>query len=92
MISDMAPNATGVKVLDKENILVLCYSVLRFGVLMSAEGASLLVKLWDSGDVSKLEKDVGRFYETVKRVKPLSSRSDSAELFILARGFKGVKL
>lgn len=89
VLSDMAPNATGVRCLDQENITKLCYSVLRFAVLMSSPDASCLVKLWDNGDVQKLEKDMLRFYKTVKRVKPPASRSDSAEMFLLARGFAG---
>lgn len=91
VLSDMAPNATGVRMLDQENIMSLCYSVLRFALAMSAINAHLVVKLWANGDVSKLEKDLRRFYEHVKRVKPESSRSDSAELFLVARQYKGMK-
>lgn len=87
----MAPNATGVRMLDQENIMSLCYSVLRFALAMSAINAHLVVKLWANGDVSKLETDLGRFYEQVKRVKPESSRSDSAELFLVARQYKGME-
>jgi 23S rRNA (uridine2552-2'-O)-methyltransferase len=54
-------------------------------------GGDLLVKVWDGGDVPKLENDLKKFYENVRRIKPPSSRSDSAEHFILARGFIGLK-
>ncbi|XP_017474878.1 PREDICTED: rRNA methyltransferase 2, mitochondrial [Rhagoletis zephyria] len=91
VLSDMAPNATGVKMLDQENIMGLCYAVLRFALAMSAPEAHLVVKLWANGDVPKLEKDLERFYEHVKRVKPESSRSDSAEFFLVARRFKGLE-
>ncbi|XP_037948561.1 rRNA methyltransferase 2, mitochondrial-like [Teleopsis dalmanni] len=90
VLSDMAPNATGIRMLDQENIINLCYSVLRFALIMSAKGANLVVKVWDNGDVAKLEKDISRFYDKVKRVKPQSSRSDSAEHFLVARNFKGL--
>lgn len=90
VLSDMAPNASGVKVLDQENITELCYSVLRFALAMSANGADLVVKIWNNGAVPKLEKDMLKFYEKVKRIKPFSSRSDSAEHFMLARNFKGL--
>ena len=91
ILSDMAPNATGVRQLDQENITTLCYKVLRFAVLMSSPNASLLVKVWDNGDVPKLEEDMRRFYRTVKRAKPTASRADSAENFILAKGFLGLE-
>uniref|UniRef100_A0A182JGN7 rRNA methyltransferase 2, mitochondrial n=1 Tax=Anopheles atroparvus TaxID=41427 RepID=A0A182JGN7_ANOAO len=91
VLSDMAPNATGVRALDQENITTLCYSVLRFAILMSTPNASLLMKVWDNGDVPKLEKSILEYYKTVKRVKPRASRDDSAENFILARGFLGIE-
>lgn len=87
----MAPNATGVRMLDQEVITNLCYDVLRFALAMSAPHANLVVKVWDNGDVPKLEKDILRFYEKVKRVKPRASRGDSSEHFFVARDFKGLE-
>lgn len=91
VLSDMAPNATGVRSLDQENITDLCYSVLRFAIQMSAENSSLLMKVWDNGAVPQLERDINRYYRIVKTVKPNASRSDSAEKFVLAKGFVGIK-
>lgn len=87
----MAPNATGVRSLDQEHITKLCYSVLRFAALVSSVNASLVVKLWNNGEVPQLEKDMLRFYEKVKLVKPAASRADSSEVFLLAKGFFGLK-
>lgn len=89
VLSDMAPNATGVRMLDQESITNLCYEVLKFALAMSAPQANLVVKIWDNGDVPKLERDMLCYYEKVKRVKPRGSRSDSSEHFLVARGFKG---
>ncbi|KAM7362978.1 mitochondrial rRNA methyltransferase 2 [Cochliomyia hominivorax] len=91
VLSDMAPNATGIRMLDQEIITNLCYDVLRFAIVMSAPQANLVVKVWDNGDVPKLEKDIKRFYEKVKRVKPKASRGDSSEHFFVAKGFKGLE-
>lgn len=92
VLSDMAPNATGVRSLDQENISKLCYSVLRFAVLVSSVKASILVKLWCNGEAQQLEQNMLRFYEHVKFVKPSASRSDSAEIFLLGKGFRGLKM
>lgn len=91
VLSDMAPNATGVRCLDQENITNLCYTVLRFAVKMSAKNASLLVKVWDNGEVPQFEKDMLRFYKSVKIIKPVASRADSSEKFLLGREFVGLK-
>lgn len=90
VLSDMAPSATGIKQLDNENILKLCYNVLRFALLVSRTGASVLMKLWQCGETKKLETDIARFYDNVRIVKPHASRSDSAEIFLLGRDFKGI--
>jgi 23S rRNA (uridine2552-2'-O)-methyltransferase len=91
VLSDMAPNATGIRALDQENITNLCYAVVRFALQMSKVNASLLMKVWDNGDVPKLEKDLLQYYKSVKSVKPISSRNDSSEKFLLARNFVGLE-
>lgn len=91
VMSDMAPKASGIKVMDQENIINLCYSAFRFAVQMSALNSTLLVKLWQGTGAKELETDLAKFYKTVRVIKPNSSRSDSAEIFLLAREFKGLK-
>lgn len=91
VLSDMAPNATGVRALDQDNIVTLCYTVLRFAIMMSSPQASLLVKLWDNGEVHKIEKDMLKYYKYVKHIKPKASRSESSEKFLLATDFYGLK-
>lgn len=85
----MAPNASGIRCIDQEKIMDLCYNVLRFAILMSSENANLLVKIWDNGNVKKFEQTVLRFYKSFKYIKPQASRSESAENFLLAKGFLG---
>lgn len=91
VLSDMAPNATGVRSLDQEIIMDLVYNVLRFAVQMSSENANLLVKIWDNGDVKKFEDVARRYYKSIKRIKPEASRGDSAEMFLLAKEFCGIQ-
>lgn len=91
MLSDMAPNATGVRSMDQDQIIDLCYSVLRLAVQISHDNATILVKVWDGGDVPKLQRDFEKFYKNVKFIKPHASRMDSSEKFMLGRGFKGLK-
>lgn len=91
VMSDMAPNASGVRCLDQEKIMSLCYSVLRFAISISSPGACLLVKVWDNAEIRKFEKDALHYYKTLKHIKPKASRSDSSEKFLLAKEFIGVK-
>lgn len=91
VLSDMAPNATGVRELDKDRIIGLCYMAIRFAALVTRIDGNLLFKVWDGKEVPILEMDLERFYKSIKIMKPKASRSDSSEKFILARGFKGIQ-
>ncbi|XP_059476289.1 rRNA methyltransferase 2, mitochondrial [Neocloeon triangulifer] len=91
VVSDMAPSATGFQEMDHESIVKLSYSALRFSLKISKVGGFFLTKIWEGALRSKFEKDLQLYYNRVQVVKPKSSRSDSAEIFLLARDFKGLK-
>lgn len=63
----------------------------RFAVLNSSVGATCLIKILDGSQNVEIEKTLIKFYSNVKFVKPDASRSDSAEKYLLAREFKGLK-
>lgn len=89
ILSDMAPSCSGIKSLDQENIMELVYSVFEFSKYLEAN--VMLVKVWSNGELAKYVNIVKEYYETCRYVKPDASRSDSAEMFILARNFKSQK-
>ncbi|CAL7940770.1 unnamed protein product [Xylocopa violacea] len=91
VLSDMAPNASGVRDLDHQNILVLAYSALKFALQTTEINGTFVCKMWDGGKSEQLEKDLLKFYKHVKNVRPQATRDDSTEKFFLARGFKGIK-
>lgn len=91
VLSDMAPNASGVQSMDHENIINLVYSALRFSVLVSNVGGTFVAKIWNGAGEKELVNDVRRFYSNVREVKPKASRGNSSEKFILARGFRGLE-
>ena len=56
---------------------------------MLRPGGSLLAKVLQGGTEPKLLAELKRDYATVRHVKPQASRADSAELYVLATGFRG---
>ena len=52
-------------------------------------GGSFLAKVIQGGTESALLAALKRDFATVKHVKPAASRADSAELYVLAQGFRG---
>lgn len=91
VLSDMAPNATGVKDMDHDNIILLAYAAMKFALRVSEPGGTFVVKLWDGRRAQQLERDLLRFYNKVKEVRPDATRDESSEKFFLAREFKGLK-
>lgn len=88
VLSDMAPNASGIKSLDQDNIMELANAVFNFAKIVSTAHSSLLIKVWSNGELNKFVENLKEFYETCKYVKPEASRPDSAEIYVLAKNFK----
>uniref|UniRef100_A0ABD2XKP2 rRNA methyltransferase 2, mitochondrial n=1 Tax=Trichogramma kaykai TaxID=54128 RepID=A0ABD2XKP2_9HYME len=91
VLSDMAPNAIGMKDADHENIIKLAYSVFKFALEVSSYESTLVIKVWDGSMSPALEKDLELFYKVVKIARPQATRDESSEKFIIAKGFKGLK-
>ncbi|KAG7316944.1 hypothetical protein KOW79_019242 [Hemibagrus wyckioides] len=88
ILSDMAPNATGVRELDHERLVSMCLSLLDLAERLLRPGGSLLCKYWDGALTHKLRDGLNRAFQDVKTVKPKASRKESAELYFLARTFR----
>jgi len=89
VLSDMSPNLGG-NSSDAAAAVPLAAAALRFAVMHSRNGSSFLCKLFDGKSVLSVENAARRFYEEVERLKPKSSRSESSEFYLVARGFRGV--
>lgn len=90
-LSDMAPNASGIRDLDHENIMKLAYSALKFALQIIHINGIFVCKLWDGKKSLQLEKDLTRFFKYVKNIRPKATRDESTEKFLIAREFKGIK-
>jgi len=88
VLCDMAANATGHRKTDHLRIMALAEAAAHFAREVLAEGGSFLCKVLQGGTEAMLLAELKRDFESVKHVKPPASRSDSAELYLLARGFR----
>jgi 23S rRNA (uridine2552-2'-O)-methyltransferase len=89
VLSDMAANATGHRQTDHLRIMALAEAAADFAREVLADGGAFLCKVLQGGTEAALLAELKREFATVKHVKPPASRSDSAELYLLARGFRG---
>jgi 23S rRNA (uridine2552-2'-O)-methyltransferase len=89
VLSDMAPNTTGHRPTDHLRIMALAEAAAEFAREVLAPGGSFLCKVLQGGTEPALLAGLKRDFAIVKHVKPAASRADSAELYLLAMGFRG---
>jgi len=89
VMSDMAANATGHRKTDHLRIMALAEAAAMFAREVLEPGGAFLCKVLQGGTEGALLADLKRGFATVKHVKPAASRPDSAELYVLATGFRG---
>jgi 23S rRNA (uridine2552-2'-O)-methyltransferase len=88
VLSDMAANATGHRRTDHLKIMGLAEAAAEFACEVLAPGGTLLCKVLQGGTEATLLAALKREFAGVKHLKPAASRSDSAELYLLATGFR----
>jgi len=89
VLSDMAANASGHRQTDHLRIMALAEAAADFARAVLRDGGSFLCKVLQGGTQAALLSELKRDFASVKHVKPPASRSGSAELYLLARGFRG---
>jgi 23S rRNA (uridine2552-2'-O)-methyltransferase len=85
----MAANTTGHRQTDHLRIMGLIEAAAAFAREVLAPGGAFLAKVIQGGTEAALLAELKRDYASVKHVKPPASRADSAELYVLAKGFRG---
>jgi 23S rRNA (uridine2552-2'-O)-methyltransferase len=91
VMSDMAANTTGHKKTDHLKIVALAELAAEFARDILAPGGAFVAKVLQGGTEGQLLADLKRDFAVVRHVKPAASRADSAELYVLATGFRGNK-
>lgn len=89
VLSDMAGNTTGHRQTDHLKIVALVEMAAEFAREVLVPGGTFLAKVIQGGTEHTLLAELKKNFASVKHVKPPASRSDSAELYVLAQGFRG---
>jgi 23S rRNA (uridine2552-2'-O)-methyltransferase len=88
VLSDMAPDTTGIRSLDQARSEALFERALEIATLVLAPGGNFVGKLFQGPDFKKLTEQVRATFETAKSAKPASSRQISIEQYVIGKGFK----
>ena len=89
VLSDMAQPTTGHPPTDHMRIIHMCEVALDFALTVLAPGGTFIAKVFKGGTERELLELLRRSFASVKHAKPAASRSESAETYVVATGFKG---
>ena len=89
VLSDLAPNVTGIWDLDHERQIDLAFTALKVAKTLLRRGGNFLVKLFQGRRLKNYVNELKKEFSFVKLYKPPASRKESAEIFAVCKGFKG---
>lgn len=89
VLSDMAANATGHRATDHIRIMSLLEAAAAFAAEVLKPGGTFIGKVFQGGTEKDLLAALKRDFALVRHAKPPASRKESAELYIVATGFRG---
>ena len=89
VLSDMAAPTTGHASTDHIRIVALAEAAFEFAREVLAPGGTFLCKVFQGGAEGELLAALKRDFKTVRHAKPPASRAESAEVYVVAMGFRG---
>ncbi|AGF48169.1 ribosomal RNA large subunit methyltransferase E [Candidatus Kinetoplastibacterium oncopeltii TCC290E] len=88
VISDMAPNLSGIRDVDSMRICNICELALNFAVNHLKKNGVIIIKSFHGSGFSQIVYLYKKFFKRVLEFKPKSSRFKSSETFLIARNLK----
>lgn len=89
VLSDMAPNISGVKVADQARAMALAELALELAISVLRPGGALVVKLFHGAGFESWMATARSLFESVRVRKPEASRAESREVYAVAERFRG---
>lgn len=91
VLSDMAAPATGHAATDHLRVMTLARAAFDLACQVLRPGGTLVAKVFQGGTERELLVDIKRRFRSVRHAKPRASRSQSAETYVVAQGFRGAE-
>ena len=88
VISDMAPNLSGIRATDQARSLYLAELSFELAKSVLKEGGDFLVKVFEGSGIDAYRYDLKEYFKKVIIRKPKASRDDSREFYVLAQAFR----
>jgi 23S rRNA (uridine2552-2'-O)-methyltransferase len=88
VLSDMAAPTTGHAATDHRRVMMLADTAYDFARSVLAEGGSFVAKVFQGGTEQSLLAALKQDFASVRHAKPPASRAESAEVYVVAQGFR----
>ncbi len=92
VLSDMAPDTSGIRSLDQARSEALFERALELATALLARGGHFVGKLFQGPDFKRLTEAVRARFELAKTAKPAGSRAISIEQYVIGKGFRGARV
>ena len=89
VLSDMSPSSTGHRSTDHIRIIALAEAAMCLARSVLAPDGDFVTKVWQGGSEQKLLENLKKDFAQVNHFKPKASRSESSEMYVVARGYRG---
>jgi 23S rRNA (uridine2552-2'-O)-methyltransferase len=89
VLSDMAPSTTGHAATDHLRIVALAEAAFKVASAMLKPGGTFVAKVFQGGAEGALLGELKRAFAKLRHAKPPASRAESAETYVIAKGFRG---
>ena len=87
VLSDMAPNTTGIRATDQARSAALVEEALARAERLLAPGGAFVAKIFQGPDVEVIRKRMAARFSDVRTLKPEGSRAQSIEIYLAGKGF-----
>jgi len=89
IVSDASPKFSGISELDAYRQYYLAKKAFEIAEKTLKKGGNFLVKMFQSKELKFLEEELKHKFKKIKMIKPLASRKESSEIYILCLNFTG---
>ena len=91
VVSDAMPNTTSDRETNHLRSIGLCEKIFYLAKDVLKDNGNFFIKVFDGKDLPNFKKELNDYFDSVTVFKPKSSRDESREVFLFAKGFKKLK-
>lgn len=91
VVSDAMPNTTSDRETNHLRSIGLCENIFYLAKDVLKDNGNFFIKVFDGKDLPNFKKELNDYFDSVTVFKPKSSRDESREVFLFAKGFKKLK-